>query len=314
MAEGGSSIWQGLRSLLTGVRDGGSLRESLEEAIEDHADDEEDADDLDDDERLMLRNLLHLGERKAGDVAVQRSRIIAFDLAQPFPALVRLFRDAGHSRVPVYRDDLDHVEGMVHVKDVYATIAETFDDAVSSAPFAGFDPARLKRDVLFVPPSMPVIDLLARMRATRTHMAMVVDEYGGTDGLVTIEDIVEEIVGEIEDEHDEEEERLLVAVDGAWDADARLPLTELETALDSKFTELEEADEVDTLGGLAFVLAGRVPEVGEVVEHPNGWRLEVRSGNPLRVETFRLHPPGERDADNAGTDAGASDGRLSGAA
>jgi CBS domain containing-hemolysin-like protein len=291
MADGGSRIWQGLKALLTGERDNGSLRESLEEAIEDHADDEEDADDLDDDERTMLRNLLHLGERKAGDVAVQRSAIVAFDLAQPFPALVRLFREAGHSRVPVFRESLDNVEGMVHVKDVYATITERFDDALSPAPFGDFDPATLRRDVLFVPPSMPVIELLTRMRATRTHMAMVVDEYGGTDGLVTIEDIVEEIVGEIEDEHDDEAERLLVQAGDAWDADARLPLTELAQALGTDFTDVEAADEVDTLGGLAFVLAGRVPVVGEQIEHPNGWRLEVRAGNSLRVEAFRLHPP-----------------------
>lgn len=293
MAEGGSSIWQGLKTLLTGERDSATLRESLEDAIDDAPASVADDDDLDDDERAMLRNLLHLGERKAGDVAVQRSAIVAFDLAQPFPALVKLFREAGHSRVPVYRDDLDHVEGMVHVKDVYAAIAETFDDAVSSAPFAGFDPATLKREVLFVPPSMPVIDLLARMRATRTHMAMVVDEYGGTDGLVTIEDIVEEIVGEIEDEHDEEDQaQLLVAAGGGWDADARLTLDALEAAVPAHFNEVEAADEVDTLGGLLFVLAGRVPEVGEMVEHPNGWRLEVLRGTPLRVEGVRLHPPG----------------------
>jgi CBS domain containing-hemolysin-like protein len=297
----GASLWQTVRDLLR-LKSPNSLRESIEEAIDEHVDEGASADDLDLAERDMLRNLLHLSDRKAGEIAVPRSDIVAFDLGAPFSALVALFRVAGHSRLPVYRDSLDAVEGMIHVKDVYATIAETFDDAVSSAPFAAFDPARLKRDVLFVPPSMPVLDLLTRMRATRTHMAIVVDEYGGTDGLVTIEDIVEEIVGEIEDEHDEDEAALLVALDdGRYEADARLPLDDLDAALGIAFVDDEQADEVDTLGGLAFLLAGRVPETGERLAVPNGWTIEIVESDGRRVSRLRLLPPppdaGQADPD-----------------
>ncbi|QMW24383.1 hemolysin family protein [Sandaracinobacteroides saxicola] len=290
----GPSLWQAVRGFLTGRNEGASLRESLEEAIEEHQEADAHADDLDASERLMLRNLLHLGERKAGDIAVQRGAIIAFDLREPFPALVRRFRDAGHSRMPVFEESLDDIKGMIHVKDVYATIAETFDDAVSSAPFLDFDSRRLVRPVLYVPPSKPVLDLLAEMRQSRTHMAVIVDEYGGTDGLVTIEDIVEEIVGEIEDEHDDELETLLSpCVEGCWNADARLPIPELEAALGVPFDDPDE--DVDTLGGLVFVMAGRVPAMGEIIEHPNGWRFEVTAANGLRVERFRLHPPFQED-------------------
>ena len=287
-----SRAWRSLRLLITGQDHEPSLRESLEEAIDDHDDDGDGHGDLSAVERAMLKNMLHFGERQAGDIGVPRSDMVVFDVDAGFPALVALFREAGHSRMPVFRGDRDHIIGMAHIKDIYALIAETFDDAVSSSRFADLPVEPLLRPVLFVPASMRIVDLLARMRAGRTHMAMIVDEYGGTDGLVTIEDLVEEIVGDIEDEHDEAEAALILAInDRLWEADARLPLEDMELALSTRFADDEIGDEVDTLGGMVFMLAGRVPALAETVAHPNGWRFEVIDGDPRMVRRLRLHPP-----------------------
>ena len=196
---------------------------------------------------------------------------------------IAAFADAGHSRLPVYEESLDRVIGMVHVKDVF------------TRQLAGDTPEDIRtliRSPLFVPESMGVLDLLARMRAERVHLAIVVDEFGGTEGIVTIEDVVEEIVGEIEDEHDEAPTGMLVPVeDGIWDADARAELDEVAETIDARLGYVEE--DVDTLGGLAFLLAGHVPQQGEVVEHPSGWRLEVTDSDARRVNRLRLHAPEE---------------------
>lgn len=236
-------------------------------------------------ERQMLRNLLHFGERTAGDIGVPRADIIAVPETIGFADLMAIFHEAGHSRLPVYRESLDEVVGMVHVKDVFAVLA------------AGKDhPATLEgliRQPRYVPESMGVLDLLAEMRATRTHLAIVLDEYSGTEGLVTIEDIVEEIVGEIDDEHDEESQALLTPLsDGIWDADARAELEDVAEIVDPRLADIEE--DVDTLGGMASVLAGHVPQPGEIVAHASGWRLEVTEGDTRRVARLRLHPPAER--------------------
>ncbi len=293
----GSRLWRGLRLLLTGADHEPSLRESLEEAIDGHDDDSAARDDLSPVERAMLKNLLHFGERLVGDIAVPRSDMVVFDVDQGFPALVRMFREAGHSRMPVFRADRDHIIGMAHIKDVYVHIAETFDDSVSSAAFHDLPVEPLLRPVLYVPSSMRIVDLLARMRAGRTHMAIIVDEYGGTDGLVTIEDLVEEIVGDIEDEHDEDGAVLLQEInDQLWEADARLPLDDLKAQLGTSFADDEIGDEVDTLGGMVFMLAGRVPAPGECVDHPSGWRFEVIDGDPRMVKRLRLHAPAHRAA------------------
>jgi CBS domain containing-hemolysin-like protein len=201
-----------------------------------------------------------------------------------FAELVTAFVEAGHSRLPVFQDSLDHVIGMIHIKDV-------FPHAVNGdAPPEDLRP--LLRTPLFVPESMGVLDLLARMRAERVHLAIVVDEFGGTEGLVTIEDVVEEIVGEIEDEHDEEPEGMLIPLeDGMWDADARAELDDVAQTVDARLAVVEE--DVDTLGGLAVVLAGHVPQSGEIVEHPSGWRLEVTDSDNRRVNRLRLHAPEE---------------------
>ena len=287
-----SRLWRGLRLLITGSDHEPSLRESLEEAIDEHDDVSAARDDLSPVERAMLKNMLHFGEREAGDICVPRSDMVVFDIADGFPALVAQFKEAGHSRVPVFRGDRDHIIGMAHIKDIYAHIADTFDDRVSSRRLQELPIEPLLRPVLFVPAAMRIVDLLARMRAGRTHMAMIVDEYGGTDGLVTIEDLVEEIVGDIEDEHDEDEAALLQSInDRLWEADARLPLEDLEEELGQSFADAEIGDEVDTLGGMVFMLAGRVPAMGETVEHPSGWRFEVIDGDPRLVRRVRLYPP-----------------------
>lgn len=284
-------LWRGLK-MIVGSGSESSLRESLEEAIDEHSGEPDDRSDLSAVERTMLKNLLHFGERKVDDAAVPRADIIAFDVDDSFADLVELFRDAGHSRVPVFEGSLDTVIGMIHLKDVYARIAATFDDDVSSKPFLDLDVRTLLRTVLYVPSSMRVLDLLARMRSGRTHMAVVVDEFGGTDGLVTIEDLVEEIVGDIEDEHDDDEVKLLQAIgDDMYEADARLELSELEETTGHVFADDEIGGEVDTLGGMVFMLAGRVPAIGEMVAHPSGWRFEVIDGDPRMVRRLRLYPP-----------------------
>src|SRR5215212_12075140 len=242
--EGGSRLWRGMRHLLFGGDSEPTLRDQIEEAIEEAEDQRPVAGDLTPTERTMMRNLLHFGDRTAGDVCVTRGDIIAVPSTISFEELVRAFADAGHSRLPVFADSLDRVVGMVHMKDVFMADVDAERDRSMTA---------LMREPLFVPESMTVIELLARMRSGRTHLAIVVDEFGGTEGLVTIEDVVEEIVGEIEDEHDEAEAGMLTLLeDGLWEADARLELEDLQEAVDARLTVVDD-DEVDTVGGLAFV-------------------------------------------------------------
>jgi CBS domain containing-hemolysin-like protein len=280
----GRSFWGGLRTLLFGSDGETTLRDEIEEAIDSHEGEVPRVGDLSHVERQMLRNLLHFGERTAGDIAVPRGEIIAVPETIGFEALVAALAEAGHSRLPVYRESLDQVIGMVHIKDVFAL------QVTGAEPPS--DISTLLREPLFVPESMGVLDLLARMRADRVHLAIVVDEFGGTEGLVTIEDVVEEIVGEIEDEHDEEQEGLLIPVeDGIWEADARAELEDVAETVDARLAEVEE--DVDTIGGLAVVLAGHVPQSGEIVEHPSGWRLEVTDSDTRRVNRLRLHAPEE---------------------
>ncbi len=278
----GGGLWSGLRHLLFGEGAEPTLRDQIFEAIEAHQDDPANARDLSAQERIMLQNLLEFGDRTVRDVAVPRGDIVAIDEEASFEALVALFAEAGHSRLPVFRESLDTVTGMIHVKDVFAILAGTGPrpDSISA----------LIREPRYVPTSMGVIDLLAEMRATATHLAIVVDEYSGTEGLVTIEDLVEEIVGDIEDEHDEAPAELLVALgDGMWDADARAELDDVAETIDPRLAETDEP--VDTLGGLAALIAERIPQVGDVLEHESGWRLEVTDGDQRRVTRLRLHPP-----------------------
>ena len=278
---GGSRLWRGIQHLIFGDDAEPTLRNQIEEAIEEAEEQRPVAGDLTPTERQMLRNLLDFGDQTAGDVCVTRGDIVAVPSDISFDALVRTFAEAGHSRLPVYGESLDEVVGMIHIKDVFvASVDESRDRSLEA----------LMRTPLFVPESMGVIELLARMRQDRIHLAIVVDEFGGTEGLVTIEDVVEEIVGDIEDEHDEAEVGMLTMLDeGVWEADARLELEDLREAVDGRLTA--EVDEVDTVGGLTFVLAGRILQPGESVSHPSGWRLESVDADARRIKRVRLHAP-----------------------
>ncbi len=278
-AEDDRPFVQALRGWFRGLRrprNGESVRDTLEELIEEREDAEI---PIDEHERLLLGNILHLRDVTAHDVMVPRADIVAVDSRMPFTEMVELFNREGHSRMPVFRGTLDDVVGMVHIKDVLLAVA------AGKAPA----PIRLQRKVLFVSPSIRVLDLLLEMRLKRTHMAMVVDEYGGIDGLVTIEDLVEQIVGEIEDEHDlDEEPEMSVRPDGIVEADARTPIEDFEERVGQVLTE-EEREDVDTLGGLVFFLAGRVPSRGELVTHPNsGMEFEVVDADPRRIKRLRV--------------------------
>ena len=279
--EGGSRLWRGMRHLIFGEDSEPTLRAEIEEAIDEAEESRPVAGDLSPAERQMLRNLLHFGEQTAGDICVTRGDIISVPASIGFDELVKAFAEAGHSRLPVYGESLDDVVGMIHIKDVFLASDDPSRDRAIPA---------LMREPLFVPESMGVIELLARMRQQRTHLAIVVDEFGGTEGLVTIEDVVEEIVGDIEDEHDEAEAGMLTMVDdGLWEADARLELEELAQTVDPRLTW--EEDEVDTVGGLVFLLAGHIPAKGECVTHPSGWTFEALESDPRRVLRLRLHAP-----------------------
>jgi CBS domain containing-hemolysin-like protein len=282
-------IWPRLKKMLFGRDHEPTLREQLEEAISDHEEDSEgdtapeNGNDLSAVERTMLRNLLHFSEHRVDDVMVPRGQIIAIADTESFAGCVASFAEHGHSRLPVYHDTLDNIIGMIHIKDVFAVLAEGKETPDSLEAFI--------RQPRFVPESMGVLELLDEMRRTRTHLAIIVDEYSGTEGLVTIEDLVEEIVGDIEDEHDDAPEVMLTDMGGGkWEADARAALDDVADTIDPKLAEVDE--DIDTLGGLAFVIAGHIPEVGEMLLHDvSGWQLEILEADEKRVSRIRLHAP-----------------------
>ncbi|MGB5078256.1 MAG: hemolysin family protein [Sphingorhabdus sp.] len=288
-------IWQRLKLMFFGREHEPTLREQLEEAIAEHEEDAEDGKqpehdgDLTAAERTMLRNLLHFSEHRVDDVMVPRSDIVAIEERATFAECVASFAEHGHSRLPVYQDTLDSITGMIHIKDIFAVLAEGKEMPESLEAFI--------RQPRFVPQNMSVLALLDEMRRTRTHLAIILDEYSGTEGLVTIEDLVEEIVGEIEDEHDEEPEELFFQVSpDIWEADARTELDDIAQAIDPELANVDE--DVDTLGGLAFVISGQVPVVGQVLLHEaSGWRLEVLDGDEKRVTRLRLYAPVPVDDD-----------------
>ncbi len=277
-------------------------------------------------EREMLLRILRFGALRVADVMVPRADITAVDENEPIRELLKTFDAAGVSRIPLFRETLDDPRGMVHIKDlmrwligdalgrpaseghVQATLRAVAGDrtpvasqslAEAASPDLGradlsksIASTKLRRPVIFVPPSMPAANLLIRMQSTHIHMALVVDEYGGTDGLVTIEDLVEQIVGDIEDEHDEVEAAHIVKDPklGLVSA-ARMPVRELESYLGIKLLKPEEEEDIDTLGGLVFALVGRVPARGELVRHPSGLEFEILDADPRRVKKLRVHPP-----------------------
>lgn len=294
-ADSSGGLWPAIRKLFD--LDGGerSLRAQLEDTL-DEADEEAgegagqtgENGDLSLIERQMLRNLLHFSEKDADDVAIPRSAIIAIGADASWAEVVAAFAEHGHSRLPVFRDKLDDVIGMMHIKDVFPFLAD------GTTPPGGWN--ALMRQPLYVPQSRAALDVLADMRHQRVHLAIVLDEFSGTDGIVTIEDLVEEIVGDIADEHDDAPEELIVPVsEGVWECDARAELDDIAARIDPRLAEVAEA--VDTLGGLTYVLAEQVPPVGTCVEHPSGWKIEVIEGDETHVTRLRLHAPGVEEAE-----------------
>jgi len=297
-AEDQSTITQQFRGWLraiVGGRGDNTLRDTIEELIEDQDGTEG---SIAADERILLGNILKLRDRTVVDAMVPRADIVAVPADISLPDLIRRFTVEAHSRMPVFRENLDDVIGMVHIKDVLGFVADQ----------KPFDLHRILRQVPIVAPSMPVLDLLLHMRQVRQHMALVVDEFGGIDGLVTIEDLVEEIVGEIDDEHDiAVEPRLIPRPDGSLVADARIPIEDFQEQVGAVLEE-EELEDIDTLGGLVFSLAGRVPARGELLRHPSGLEFEILEADPRRIKRLRvrrglgmpavggpglLEPPGE---------------------
>jgi CBS domain containing-hemolysin-like protein len=288
---------------------GASIRDDIQDALEDTTSQT----DFSVQERTMMKNVLALHELRVVDVMVPRADIFSVSLAMTLAEVLAMFRTAGHSRLPVYGATLDDPRGMIHVRDLVDYIADAEEpmprDQIAPVSAEGPEPApekmvrslgsldlslplsaaRILRPVLFVPPSMPALDLLVKMQATRTHMALVIDEYGGTDGLASIEDIVEMIVGDIEDEHDlEDAPQIEIGENGAFFVDARAPLDELSEALGTDLEAMSDAEDVETIGGLVTALAGHVPVRGEIVVE-SGFEFEVLDADPRRIKRLKIY-------------------------
>ncbi len=303
------SLWSRLKSIF-GTNGDASLRESLGDVIEQH---EGGAKEFSPSERSMLIRLLNFGNVRVEDVMVPRADIVSVDETITIVELLKTFATAGHSRLPVYRETLDDPTGLVHIKDLMNWIAsqgsakkqrsatakpKTAKPAVRAREIdlgrvnldLPLTDANVSRPVLFVPPSMSAGDLLVKMQTSRTHMAVVVDEYGGTDGLVSIEDLVEEIVGEIEDEHDAEEGPMIEPQgNDVYIADARAPVEELDALLDTQLVVDEREEDADTLGGLVFSMAGRIPVRGELIRHESGVEFEILDADARRIRKLKVY-------------------------
>ncbi|NQU60100.1 MAG: HlyC/CorC family transporter [Rhodospirillales bacterium] len=281
-AETAPSLVDGLLGWVRGLARSGNGEESARDTLEELIEEREDAEvPIDEDERALLANILELRGRTIRDVMVPLADIVAVSAATPLSDVIDILTREGHSRLPVYGEGLDDAIGMVHIKDVMAWRGKDKDFSLS----------KIQRRILFVSPSMQVLELLLEMRASRSHMALVVDEFGGVDGLVTIEDLVEEIVGEIEDEHDQgDDPRLMQNPDGSFTADARVAVEALEEVLGAPFMGAER-EGIDTLGGLVFTLAGRVPIQGELIRHPSGLEFEVLDADPRHIKSLRVLNP-----------------------
>ncbi len=311
-------------ALLTklGLQSGPTLRDTLEDALKSGGDGE----NFTAEEREMLIRLLRFGASRVDDIMVPRADIIAIEESEPIGEVVRLFEEAGISRIPVYHETLDDPRGMVHIKDLFRWIsaeaagrplieprlkgeeratavrkvaeADVAENGERKHDLARIDlkrpisSAKIRRPVLYVPPSMPAMSLLIRMQTSRVHMALVVDEYGGTDGLVTIEDLVEQIVGDIEDEHDAAEaEHIVDDPKLGTIASGRTPVSELEELIGTKLLTEDEEEDIDTLGGLVFQLVGRVPTRGEIIRHASGLEFEILEADPRRVKRLKILRP-----------------------
>jgi CBS domain containing-hemolysin-like protein len=276
-----------MSSIFRGRRMEHSLRRSIEELMQEPGtppveDGGDERPELDRQERALIGNVLGLRGTTVDDVMIPRADIVAMAEGVTLDEALEIVRREGHSRMPIFRDHLDDIVGMVHVKDLFAFIGRP----------QAFSIAAILREPLLVAPQVPVLDLLLQMRNVRTHLALVVDEYGGIDGLVSFEDLVETIVGDIADEHDEPDGEMLVKrPDGTLDIDARLPVDEFEEGVGPVLTAEERASEIETVGGLVFTLAGRVPARGEVIGHPSGIEFRVMDSDPRHIRRLRASLP-----------------------
>ncbi|WP_326867326.1 hemolysin family protein [Devosia sp.] len=288
----GQRLWQSLRGLIA-MRTV-SLRDDLEVALE--AENNGGTADFTQSERTILKNVLDLAEKRVEDVMIPRADIEAIETTETLGVLVTRFRQVGHSRMPVYSDSLDNIIGFIHVKDALRRITEPVTDPEATVPVklvstplrSRLEKLDLVRQVLFVPPLMPVGDLLQQMQLKRVHMAVVIDEYGGTDGLVTIEDLLEAVVGEIEDEHDDDVALVRKVNSNVFIASARAELEEVREVIGPDFDPGSHADEVDTLGGLVFELAGHVPAKGEHVNGIKGFEFEILQADSRQVKRVKI--------------------------
>ncbi len=278
---GARSTLHRVRNRLLGRVDHG-VRESIAELVKEsaeHTQENGEVPELDRQERALIANVLRLRGTSADDVMIPRADIIAMPVDVSLEQALDQIRREGHSRMPVYREQLDEIVGMVHIKDVFSYVGRTDD----------FKLEALLRRPLMVAPQVPVLDLLLQMRQARVHLALVVDEYGGIDGLLTIEDLVEEIVGDIADEHDEVAVPMITErPDGALDLDARLSIEAFEARFGSILTDDERDADIDTVGGLVFTLAGRVPSRGEVISHPSGLEFRILEADARQIRRLRV--------------------------
>jgi len=258
-----------------------NIREDLETVLDNKSNN---TDGISKQERNMLMNILKIDEILARDIMIPRAEIIAVDERISFDEVIKIFVDGAHSRVPIYHEQLDHITGMLHIKDLVKF--QTEGNLKEGVDFI----TKIKKDILHIPPSMPALDLLIKMQLTRLHMGIVIDEYGGVDGLITIEDVIEEITGEIEDEHDTQDLPMFIKISpNTFEASARLPITELEKI--SQIPLLINGEDTDTIGGLVTSVAGRVPQRGEIIKHDSGIIFTINDADPRRIKIIKISLP-----------------------
>ena len=258
-----------------------NLKQSIETVLDN---DLKDTEGISKHERLMLLNILKIDGIRSSDIMIPRADIGAVELNDSFEKVLEVFIKEAHSRVPIYEKNLDNIIGMIHIKDLvnYQNQKKTETNFLQN----------LKREILEIPPSMPVLDLLLKMQLTRLHMGIVIDEYGCTDGLVTIEDVIEEITGEIEDEHDEKNLPMLIKSSlNTFEASARIEIDELQKVTNVEFLNSYDNDDVDTLGGLIFSITGRVPQRGEIIKHTSGTTFEIKDADPMKIKSVKVTTP-----------------------
>ena len=258
-----------------------NLKQSIETVLDS---DLKDTEGISKHERLMLLNILKIDGIRSSDIMIPRADIGAVELNDSFEKVLEVFIKEAHSRVPIYEKNLDNIIGMIHIKDLvnYQNQKKTETNFLQN----------LKREILEIPPSMPVLDLLLKMQLTRLHMGIVIDEYGCTDGLVTIEDVIEEITGEIEDEHDEKNLPMLIKSSvNTFEASARIEIDELQKVTNVEFLNSSNNDDVDTLGGLIFSITGRVPQRGEIIKHTSGTTFEIKDADPMKIKSVKVTTP-----------------------